>query len=114
MQVIEYLFKIKSLFVIMKKLIAIALFLFFVGQLPVKAQFTESKERKKMWRKSGRRHKAREAYNPYLDKKKKDKPSSIAAKEEGKGTRKMKRDYKRRLKREMKKRGIKPTKVKKA
>jgi hypothetical protein len=50
------------------KIITIVLFLFFIGQLPVKAQFTESKERKKMWRKSAKRHKAREAYNPYLDK----------------------------------------------
>ena len=98
----------------MKKLIGIALLLFFIGQLPVKAQFTESKERKRMWHKSGKRHKAREAYNPYLDKKKKDKPSSIAAREEKKGTQKMKRGYKRRLKKEMKKRGIKPTKVKRA
>ena len=98
----------------MKKLIGIALLLFFIGQLPVKAQFTESDERKKMWRKSGRKHKAREAYNPYLKKKNKDKPSSVAAREEKKGTEKMKRGYKRRLKKEMKKRGIKPTKVKKA
>ena len=114
MQVIEYLFKIKSLFVIMKKLIAIALFLFFVGQLPVKAQFTESDERKKMWRKSKRRHKAREAYNPYLEKKKKDKPSQKAAREEKKGVKKMRRDYKKQNKRNMKKLGIKPVKVKKA
>ena len=98
----------------MKKIIAIALFLFFIGQLPIKAQFTESKERKKMWRKSAKRHKAREAYNPYLDKKKKDKPSSIAAREEKRGAKKMKRDYKRQNKRNMKKLGIKPVKVKKA
>lgn len=97
----------------MKKLIRIALLIFFIGQLPVKAQFTESKERKKMWRKSGKRHKAREAYNPYLDKKKKDKPSSIAAREEKKGTRKMKRDFKRQQRRNMKNLGIKPQKVKK-
>lgn len=98
----------------MKNIIGIVLLLFFIGQLPVKAQFTESKERKKMWRKSGKRHKAREAYNPYLDKKKKDKPSSIAAREEKKGVKKMKRDFKRQQKRNMKKLGIKPTKVKKA
>ncbi|MBK8366818.1 MAG: hypothetical protein IPL10_05200 [Bacteroidetes bacterium] len=98
----------------MKNLISIALFLFFMGQLPIKAQFTESKERKKMWRKSAKRHKAREAYNPYLDKKKKDKPSSIAAREEKRGAKKMKRDYKRQNKRNMKKLGIKPVKVKKA
>lgn len=85
-----------------------------MGQLPIKAQFTESDERKKMWRKSKKRHKAREAYNPYLDKKGKDKPSSIAAREEKKANKKMKRDYKRRNRKEMKKRGIKPTKVKRA
>lgn len=98
----------------MKKIIILGLLLFFVGTLPVKAQFTESDERKKMWRKSGRKHKAREAYNPYLDKKKKNKPSAIAAREEKKGSKKMKRDYKRQNKRNMKKLGIKPVKVKKA
>lgn len=98
----------------MKKIITIAFFLCFIAQLPIKAQFTESKERKKMWRKSGKRHKAREAYNPYLDKKKKDKPSSVAAREEKKGTKKMKRDFKRQQRKNMKKLGIKPTKVKKA
>ena len=98
----------------MKKIVAITLFLFFVGQLPIKAQFTESDERKKMWRKSKKRHKNREAYNPYLDKKQKNKPSSVAAREEKKGTKKMKRDFKRQQRRNMKKLGIKPTKVKKA
>ena len=108
------MFNISALFVTMKKLIILSLFLIFIGQSTIKAQFTESKERKKMWRKSGKRHKAREAYNPYLKKKQKDKPSSIAAKQEKEGTRKMRRDYKRMNKKEMKKRGIKPTKVKKA
>jgi hypothetical protein len=98
----------------MKKILGIILLLFFIGNLPIKAQFTESKERKKMWRKSGKKHKAREAYNPYLKKKKKDKPSSVAAREEKKGSKKMKRDYKRQNKRNMKKLGIKPVKVKKA
>ncbi len=78
------------------------------------AQFQESKERKKMWHKSGKRHKKREAFNPYLDKKHKDKPSVKAAKAEKEGTRKMRRDYKRQQRRNMKKLGIKPTKVKKA
>ena len=98
----------------MKKILAFTLFLLFAGSLPVKAQFSESKERKKMWRKSGRKHKKREAFNPYLEKKKKDKPSSKIAKEEKEGTRKMRRDYKRQQRRNMKKLGIKPTKVKKA
>ena len=47
-----------------------------ITHLPLNAQFSEKKERKKMWRKSGRRHKSREAFNPYLEKKGKDKPSS--------------------------------------
>ncbi len=98
----------------MKKHLILFLLTLFFGQLPLKAQFTESDERKKMWRKSGKRHKAREAYNPYLKKKKKDKPSSIAAREEKKGVRKMRRDYRKQNKRNMKKLGIKPTKVKKA
>jgi hypothetical protein len=98
----------------MKKYLVLFLLLFFFGQLPLKAQFTESDERKKIWRKSGKRHKAREAYNPYLKKKKKDKPSSVAAREEKKGVKKMRRDYKRQNKRNMKKLGIKPAKVKKA
>lgn len=98
----------------MKKIIFLSIFLCFIGQLPIKAQFSESKERKKMWGKSGRKHKAREAYNPYLKKKKKDKPSSVAAREEKEGTRKMKREFKRQQRRNMKKLGIKPTKVKKA
>jgi hypothetical protein len=98
----------------MKKHLVLFLLILFFGQLPLKAQFTESDERKKIWRKSGKRHKAREAYNPYLKKKKKDKPSSVAAREEKKGVRKMRRDYKKQNRRNMKKLGIKPTKVKKA
>ena len=98
----------------MKKHLVLFLLVLFFGQLPLKAQFTESDERKKIWRKSGKRHKAREAYNPYLKKKKKDKPSSVAAREEKKGVKKMRRDYKRQNRRNMKKLGIKPTKVKKA
>ena len=98
----------------MKKIVVIFLLFFYVGSLNLQAQFSESKERRKMWRKSGRKHKAREAYNPYLDKKKKDKPSSKIAKEEKSGSKKMKRDYKRQNKRNMKKLGIKPVKVKRA
>jgi hypothetical protein len=98
----------------MKKIVVVFLFFFYVCSLTLQAQFSESKERRKMWRKSGRKHKAREAYNPYLDKKKKDKPSSKIAKEEKSGSRKMKREYKRQNKRNMKKLGIKPVKVKRA
>lgn len=98
----------------MKKIVVIFLLFFYVGSLTLQAQFSESKERRKMWRKSSRKHKAREAFNPYLDKKKKDKPSSKIAKEEKSGSKKMKRDYKRQNKRNMKKLGIKPVKVKRA
>jgi hypothetical protein len=98
----------------MKKIVVIFLLFFYVGSLTLQAQFSESKERRKMWRKSSRKHKAREAYNPYLDKKKKDKPSSKIAKEDKSGSRKMKREYKRQNKRNMKKLGIKPVKVKRA
>ena len=103
-----------ALICMMKKILAILITLIFFLNLTTKAQFSESKERKKMWRKSKNRHKKREAYNPYLDKKKKDKPSAQIAKEEKQGTRKMRRDYRRQQKRNMKKLGIKHTKVKKA
>jgi hypothetical protein len=53
-----------------------------MASMPLKAQFSESKERKKMWRKSGRKHKPREAYNPYL--KKKTKPSQELGKQNAK------------------------------
>lgn len=101
----------------MKKIISYLLLLFFFLQLPLEAQFSERKERKRMWKKSmwaKKRGKKRIAFNPYLDKKKKDKPSSKMAKEERDGIRKMKRDYKRQNKRNMKKLGIKPVKVKRA
>ena len=98
----------------MIKRISILLIFLFMAYLPVKAQYTESKERKRMWRKSLHRRKNRQAFNPYLDKKTKDKPSSVAAAEEKKGTRKMRRDYKRQQRRTMKKMGIKEVKVKKA
>ena len=101
----------------MKKIISYLLLLFFFLQMPLEAQFSERKERKRMWKKSiwaKKRGKKRMAFNPYLDKKKKDKPSSKMAKEEREGVRKMRRDYKKQNKRNMKKLGIKPAKVKKA
>lgn len=91
----------------MLKTLSVILFILFAFSLPVKAQFKESKQRQKMWHKSKKRRKNREAFNPYLDKKQKDKPSSVAAKEEKEGTRKMRRNYKRQIKKERKKRGIK-------
>ena len=98
----------------MKKLIILSLFLFFVDQLPTKAQFTESNERKNMWRKSGRRHKPREAYNPYLKKKKKDKPSQELSKQNAREQKRQLKAAKKQKRKSMKKLGIKPTKVKRA
>lgn len=98
----------------MKEFIAISLFLFFIGQLPIKAQFTESDERKKMWRKSGRRHKAREAYNPYLNKKKKDKPSQQLSKQNAREQKRQLKAAKKQKRKSMKKLGYKEPKVKKA
>lgn len=80
-----FLNKISPLFVMMKKLILFILFLGFVGVLPVKAQFSESDDRKKMWRKSKKRRKNREAFNPYLNKK--TKPSEAMAKQNKKDIR---------------------------
>lgn len=54
-----------------KKLCFVLLMVFFCS-LPAKAQFKESKERQKMWHKSKKRRKNREAFNPYLDKKEKE------------------------------------------
>ncbi len=94
------------------KRIAFILCLLFVGSLPLQAQFSESKERKKMWKKSGRRRKNREAFNPYLDKK--QKPSQELGKQNAKDQKRQLRAAKRQKRRNMKNLGIKPTKVKKA
>lgn len=111
---IVYQLRKTTLFVKMIKQILYILVLVFIGTLPLKAQFTESKERKKMWRKSGRRHKPREAFNPYLDKKGKDKPSSELNKQNAKDIKRMNKTAKKQKRRSMKKLGIRPTKVKKA
>lgn len=96
----------------MKKILGILLFLFFIGNLPVKAQFSESNERKKMWKKSGRKHKAREAYNPYLKKKTKDKPSQQLSKQNAREQKRQLKEAKKQKRRSMKKLGYKETKVK--
>jgi len=98
----------------MKKYIVLSLFLFFVGHLPIKAQFTESDERKKMWRKSGKRHKSREAFNPYLKKSKKDKPSSQLSKQNAREQKRQLKAAKKQKRKSMKKLGYKETKVKRA
>ncbi|MBI3521043.1 MAG: hypothetical protein HY062_17015 [Bacteroidetes bacterium] len=112
MSFVKYLFEIKALFAVMKKYIGIFLFLIAAGHLTLNAQFSESKERKKMWKKSARKHKAREAYNPYLDKKTKDKPSQQLSKQNAREQRRQLKEAKKQKRRSMKKLGYKETKVK--
>ncbi|MDF2449371.1 MAG: hypothetical protein K0R26_1875 [Bacteroidota bacterium] len=97
----------------MKKLVFFSLLLLFTGLLPLKAQFEESPERKEMWRRSKRKHKAREAFNPYLDKKK-TKPSRSLARENAREQKRQLKAAKKQKKRSMKKLGYKETKVKRA
>lgn len=94
----------------MLKKLGFILLLTFLYSLPVKAQFEESKERKKMWHKSRKRGKKRMAFNPYLDKG--EKPSEKLAKDNAKGQRRMEREARKQKKRSMKKLGYKETKVK--
>ena len=96
----------------MLKLLPIFLLLLFGFTSPLKAQFTESKERKKMWRKSFKRRKSRQSFNPYLDKK--HKPSEDLNKANNRDLKKQKRAARKQKKRSMKKLGIKEVKVKKA
>ncbi len=96
----------------MKKHIAFILCLVFIGYLPVKAQYAESKERKKMWKKSFKRRKNRAAFNPYLDKK--TKPSEKLNKQNAKDIKRMNKTARKQKRSSMKKLGIKETKVKKA
>ncbi len=65
-----------------------------VGQTD--GMFNHKKERKRLWR---RWNKKRDAYNPYLKKKNKDKPSVRMSRSEKREVRKQRRDYKRQLKR---------------
>lgn len=75
----------------------------FIGLLPIKAQFSESKERKKMWRKSGRKHKPKEAFNPYL--KKKTKPSQELGKQNAKENKRQLKEAKKQKRKSKKKLG---------
>ena len=97
----------------MIKKLGIIVLLSFLFSLPVKAQFSESKERKRMWHKSKKRRKDREAFNPYLKKKKKDKPSSVDKREDDREQRRQLRAAKKKKKRNMKKLGYKEQKIKK-
>lgn len=94
-----------------KKLGFVLLMVFFCS-LPAKAQFKESKERQKMWHKSKKRRKNREAFNPYLDKKQKQ--SQKEGKQNAHDLKKQEKMAKKQKKRSMKKLGYKPTKVKRA
>ena len=96
----------------MLKLLPLLLLCFFGFSTPLKAQFTESKERKKMWRKSFKRRKSRQSFNPYLDKK--HKPSEDLNKANSRDLKKQKRAARKQKKKSMKKLGIKEVKVKKA
>jgi hypothetical protein len=75
------------------------LFLFCLSQ-PSPAQdnsmFRQKKERKKVWRGW---NKKRDAYNPYLKKRAKNKPSAQMARSEKRDLKRQKRDYKRSIKR---------------
>lgn len=98
-----FLLIISALFVVVKKLILFILFLGFVGVLPIKAQFSENEDRKKMWRKSKKRRKNREAFNPYLNKK--TKPSEALAKQNKKDIRRQTKAAKKQKRRSKKKTG---------
>jgi len=77
-----YLFGLKYVICYMVKKLVFALLFIFLYALPAKAQFTESKERKRMWHKSRKRGKKRMAFNPYLEKG--EKPSQKQGKENAK------------------------------
>ncbi len=80
----------------------ILLFCFFLVEQPAIAQnemFKQKKERKKLWR---RWKKNREAYNPYLDKKAKNKPSARMARGDKKELRRQKRIAKKQMRRNKK------------
>jgi len=96
----------------MKKWVFLSLFLCLIGPLSLKAQFEQSPDRKEMWRKSKRKHKAREAFNPYL--KKKTKPSEALSKQNAREQRRQLKAAKKQKRRSMKKLGYKETKVKRA
>lgn len=83
------------------KYISIILLAFFLfPAVPALSQndgmFKQKRERKRVWRNWNRK---RDAYNPYLRKKNKDKPSVQAARTDKREMRRQKRDYKKQLKR---------------
>lgn len=93
------------------KLIVFFALLFIVSET-YSQQFGQSRERKKMWRKSARHRKNKEAFNPYLDKK--TKPSQELGKQNARDQKRQLKEAKKQKRRSMKKLGLKQTKVKKA
>jgi hypothetical protein len=80
-----------------KHLFILLLFLCgFTSHAQNKEMFRQKRERKKIWR---RWRPDREAYNPYLKKKAKDKPSARIAKGERKEIKEQKRKDKRQMRR---------------
>jgi hypothetical protein len=89
----------------MKRLILAALiFLFVFSFNEVSSQnndmFKQKRERKRIWR---RHRTSKDAYNPYLNKKGKDKPSAKINKGNKKEDRRQKRAFKKQLKKSKKK-----------
>jgi len=83
----------------MKIITTILLFL-FVFSTPVfsqdKSMFKQKKERKKVWRGWNRK---KDAYNPYLKKRAKNKPSAQMARSEKRDLKRQRRAYKKQIKR---------------
>ena len=96
----------------MIKKLAFSLLVVCFCALPAKAQFKESKERQKMWHKSKKRRKNREAFNPYLEKKEKE--SQKLGKQNARDLKKQEKMARKQTKKSMKKLGDTPTKVKRA
>lgn len=89
----------------MKKIILSVLFFLFIFSFnEVSSQnndmFKQKRERKRVWR---RHRTSKDAYNPYLNKKAKDKPSARINKGNKKEDRRQKRAFKKQLKKSKKK-----------
>lgn len=105
-----YLFDLKPVICDMLKKLGLLLLFVFLYALPAKAQFEESKERKRMWHKSRKRGKKRMAFNPYLDKKEKE--SQKLGKQNARDLKKQEKMARKQKKSSMKKLGYKQPKVK--
>ena len=93
----------------MQRIIKIVLVMMALGTVySVSAQndgmFKQKKERKRLWRRwSDKERHNKTAYNPYLEKTAKQKPSSRISKGEKKEMRKQRRDYRRQIRKGQKK-----------